>query len=289
MTSATDDFTARPSNDNRGRIILLVGLGLGIAAAIMVAIILSDSETRETLVPATRVAVVTTQDIPARTRLTRNMVEVRTYEVKDIDADAFTTVGQVLNRVTATDLVAGEPILPSAVSLTTGEGLTFSVTEGMRAVSIGVSEVVTAGGNLAPGNHVDIVGFFNIPQGSDVSGIIAELTGERPPPQSAPQDATLTFTILQNVKILAVAQDLTPEAREPTGQSRQPGAIAEQQAPNQSNRANPRAATVTIEVTPQQVQAMATADLLGTLRLSLRAFGDDEQVRVTPTIVLLRD
>jgi pilus assembly protein CpaB len=239
-------------------------------------------------VPATRIAVAAVGDIPARTRLTPDMVEVQTYSLADVDPEAFTAISQLTNRVTAVEIKAGEVIVPAAVSTSTGEGLNFTVSDGMRAVSIGVSEVVIAGGNLSPDDRVDVIGFFEVAPGGDVSSIIEAFTGEpQLQPLVAPEDATLTFTILQNVRILAVAQDLSLEASEPSGATNEFGAIAERET--ESNRANPKAATVTLEVTPQQAQAMATADLLGTLRLSLRPFGDDEEVEVNPIILLLKD
>jgi pilus assembly protein CpaB len=286
-TPASEDF-ARPQGEGRGRSILFLGLLLGAVAAGLVALILSgrdDGEVPQVLVPSTRVAVAAAVDIPARTRITPAMLEVQTYDIADIDPDAFTAISQINNRVTAVDITAGEVIVPSLVSTTAGEGLTFSVSEGMRAVSIRVSEVVTAGGNLSPGNHVDIIGFFRIIEGTDISALIAEFTGQSPPQNLlATAEVSLTFTLLQNVRVLAVAQDLSPEVREPSaGSSSNNGAVAE----TETARANPRAATVTLEVTPQQAQVMASADLLGTLRLSLRPFGDNEQVEVTPIILYL--
>ena len=291
MTSASDDFARQGQrSESRGRLVLVLGLFLGAIAAALVAVILTgnnDGETPIASVPATRLAVSAIEDIPARTRLTPDMLQVETYSLADVDPEAFTAISQVTNRVTAVDIAAGEVVVPTAVSSTTGEGLTFSVSEGMRAVSIGVNEVVIAGGNLAPDDRVDIIGFFEVGEGGDAAGIVQEFTGEAQlQPILVPQDANLTFTLLQNVRILAVAQDLTVEASEPTGNVVEGGAIAENV---ERNRANPRAATVTLEVTPQQAQVMAAADLLGTLRLSLRAFGDDEEVEVTPIIVLLQD
>jgi pilus assembly protein CpaB len=279
---ATEELAARQQSGSGGRLMLYVGLALGILAAVLVAVILSDSGDGEKLVPATRVAVVARQDIPERTRITRDMVEVKTYNAGDVDSDAFTTIGQVTNRVTAGRVAVGEPITPSLVSNTTGEGLTFSLNQGMRAVSIAVEEVVTAGGNISPDNRVDIVGVFRVPEGGDVNSIVQVMTGQRPlAPLTAPQDASITFTILQNVRVLAVAQDLSAEARRPSGDSTQVGSAIEASA------ANPRAATVTLEVTPQQAQVMAIADLHGTLRLSLRPFGEDDVVDVIPIVVLL--
>ncbi|HEX5367964.1 MAG TPA: Flp pilus assembly protein CpaB [Dehalococcoidia bacterium] len=277
----TEDLAARQHGNNNGRLILFIGLALGIVAAVLVALILTGSKgSTEKIVPATRIAVVSNQDIPARTRLTGDMLQVKTYNLQDVNSDAYTSVNQLTNRVTATDIKAGQVFVPNMVSDTTGEGLTFSVSPGMRAVSIRVQEVVTAGGNLAPDNHVDIVGVFKVPEGSDVGTLITALTGQPPlQPIVAPKDASVIFTILQNVRVLAVAQNLTDSAKQSST-----GANAIKSAVDQS-QTDPGASTVTLEVTPQQAEALATADLYGTLRLSLRPFGEADKADVTPILV----
>jgi pilus assembly protein CpaB len=293
MTSASEDFALRQRGDNgRGRLVLVLGLVLGAVAAGLVAVVLVNSDDTPAAiapsVPVTRLAVAAVEDIPPRTRITPAMVEVKTYNLTDVDPEAFTAISQLTNRVTAVEIKAGEVVVPAAVSSTTGEGLNFTVSDGMRAVSIGVSEVVIAGGNISPDDRVDVIGFFKVAREGDAASIMEAFTGE-PFLQSivVPEEATLTFTILQNVRVLAVAQDLSPEAERPSGETSELGAIAERET--EANRANPKAATVTLEVSPQQAQSMATADLLGTLRLSLRPFGDDELAEVSPIVLLLED
>jgi pilus assembly protein CpaB len=271
--------------------VLFIGLALGAVAAILVAIVLTGgddgTETVTRTVAATRLAVAASEDIPARTRLTPDLLEVQTYNVADVDPEAFTAESQLLNRVTAVDIAAGEIIVPSAVSTTTGQGLPFAVSEGMRAISITVSEVVIAGGNLSPNDRVDIIGYIGVPVGADVPEIVEAFTGERPtvPLIVDREGASLAFTMLQNVRIIAVAQDLTAEVEEPSGETTRVGAIAEVET--ERNRPNPGAGTITLEVTPEQAQIMATANIRATLRLALRPFGDDEEVDVEPFLVFL--
>jgi pilus assembly protein CpaB len=216
----TEDLAGRPASRSSGRAILFIGLALGIVTAVLLAVILSGDDDggsdSQSSAPATRIAVIASEDIPARTRLTRDMLEVKTFNVSDIDPEAFSAVSQITNRVTSQELVAGQVVVPELVSVTTGEGLTFALEEGMRAISIGVSEVVIAGGNLAPGNYVDIIGIFDLTADSDPSSIVEVFTGEPfNAPVFVPEESTLTFTILQNVKVLAVAQKLTPETSDP--------------------------------------------------------------------------
>jgi pilus assembly protein CpaB len=292
----TETAGARPGG-NPSRTILFIGLALGVITAILIAIILSggdDDGGSPRVVPATRLAVVARADIPARTRLTREHLEVKTYNIGDVDSDAFTSVNQALNRVTSTEIKAGNPIVPALVSSTAGEGLTFAVEEGKRAISISVSEVVIAGGNLAPGNRVDVIANVDVGAGGairagDVSSFLAQFTGVNRGPVNAPDGSRLTFTVVQDVRVLAVAQTLPPEVKAPaSGQQGQQSTSFTDTANVQSTTANPGAGTVTVEVTPQQAQVMVTADLTATLRLAVRAFGDSQQVETTPIIIQLR-
>lgn len=278
---AEDILQRQQRTAGANRLTLMAGLGLGGVAAILIALVLSgNGGGGEKIVPATRVAVVAAQDIPAQTRLTPEMLKVQTFEIDKVNPDAFTTVAQLNNRVTASAISSGATILPSQVSTTAGQGLTFTVNPGLRAVSIGVKEVVTAGGNIAPGNRVDIVGVFDVKAGVDVAQVIASLTGEPAPfgPTFPNRDVSVTFTLLQNVRVLAVAQNLPNQTAPSTGQGSGPAATEE---------SNPRAATVTLEVTPQQAQIMALADNRGTLRLSLRPFGEDSKGQVSPIVTVL--
>jgi pilus assembly protein CpaB len=274
------ETVARPRQEGSGKkLSLFLGLGLGVIAAILVAVVLTrdNGKTVQKTVPATRVAVVAAQDIPAHTRLTPDLLKVQTFKPEDVNPDAFVTTGQVTNRVTANDMVAGQVFVPSLVSDTTGQTLTFTVDQGMRAVSIGVKEVVTAGGNILPGNQVDIIGVFDINKGADVNQIITSLTGQPGGgPIFAPDNATLTLTVLQNVKVLAVAQKL------PTSLT------ATNSNPADKENPNPGAATVTLAITPQQAQVLALIDNKGTLRLSLRPFGETNVAQVNPILTVLK-
>jgi Flp pilus assembly protein CpaB len=106
------------------------------------------------------------------------------------------------------------------VSTTAGDNLTFKIAPGMRAVSIGVKEVVIAGGNITPGDRVDVIGVVEVPPNTDIAFMIFGLTGE-PAPMGFTQfnrPSIVTFTLLHNAKVLAVAQNL-PTQRRPLSRS----------------------------------------------------------------------
>jgi Flp pilus assembly protein CpaB len=267
-------LSASPSNRS-GRIFLYAGLVLGIVAAAMVAIVLSNATKSDevTTTESTRVAVVAAQDIPARTRITPQMLKVGVFNSADVDPESFGAISQVVNRVSATDITSGQAITPVRVSETRGEGLTFAISPGMRGISIGVQEVVTAGGNIAPGNYVDVIAVIDLGENPDIVSIAQGLLAGEPVPTPivAGGKNTLTLTLLQNVRVLAVDQNLPQQ---------QTGGENANSAPNANP--NPRAGTVTLEVWPDKAQVLALIDKAATLRLSLRPFGEDVTAPVAP-------
>ena len=121
-------------------------------------------------------------------------------------------------------------------------GLPAQTRSGWRAISIPVSSVTSVSGLIRPNNFVDVIGTFHFP---DAKG-----------------DATLdtvTMTILQRVKVLATGNDI--------GYAQQNG--------SQSSASTGRSySTVTLELTPKEVEMIIFAQQKGSLTLSLRSYED---------------
>ena len=62
-----------------------------------------------------------------------------------------------------------------------------------------------------------------------------------------------------------------------------------QRARNTEAQPQPEAATVTLMLTPDEVQMMFMAETHGQIRFSLRSFGDDDDVEVRPFLLQVRD
>ena len=261
------------------RLVLWAGVVCGLAAAILVFVIVQRSDASEG--DASRSVVVAKQDIPVQSRLVADLLEVKTMPADEVDAEAFTARSQVVDRITGVAIAAGEQILPSMVSDRAGESLTFKITPGKRAVSIEVKEAVTAGGNVQPGDEVDVVGVLAVSKDADINSVLAVFAPGMQPvvmPTVADSDLNLTATILEGVKVLAVGQSLAQSEEETTTAVTKPETDAE---------SRPKAKSVTLEVTPQQAQLLALADEMGVLRLSVRPFGDGGTVGIAPVITAL--
>jgi pilus assembly protein CpaB len=262
--------TAAGSTNRR---LLLLALVAGAVAAILVYAALSrssESTGGATSAASMVSAVVARQDIPARTKITSSMVEVRQVPTDAHSELAYTDLSQVVGQVTRYPIATNEELLSTkVVSLTsvakTGDSLSYVIPEGSRAISIEVTQVISSGGLVLPGDYVDIIGVFDVTFGA----------GD----QETTADKYFSRIILQNIEVLAVAQtvvDTVPEAGTTTGTDGETTTTdaSGQRVRNTDVAPVPTASTVTLSVTPQEAQLLFLAEENGVLRLAVRPYGD---------------
>ncbi len=257
------------------RMVLLLAIVFGAVAALLVAVALSsrsDTGTGEGAVPV----VVARRDISPGTTITAEMVEVRLVPAAVALNDAFRDTTQLVGKVARLPLAAGEQVQARDVATATvapgtissDMPLSYVIPKGMRAVSIPIEEATAAGGLIRPGDRVDIIGVFDV----TVYGVGSD------PTTSVNIKNFLTMTVLQDVEVLAVAQAVVPVV---VGEPQDEGGQIER-VPVQEVKPNPKAATLTLAVTPEQAQRLAWAQSVGELKVALRRFGDSGEAPVPP-------
>ena len=219
----------------------------------------------------------------------------------------FKDVSDVAGRVARQDLLPGEPIYLERVSGPgSNSGMPAVIPQGMRAVTVGVTEVKGVAGFVHPGDRVDVLVTFTHTNGE----------GEHKSTER------ITKTVLQNILVLASAQTMGDEdnldkietpsgvtagkastvtddssqsaASSTNSHSRDQGdANVQQQADNDklqkdlekehAQREKERqdseekaklVSSVTLAVTPEQAQVATMAEDVGDLRLVLRPDAD---------------
>lgn len=240
---------------NRG--VLLLGLFLGIVSAVLIVVYLSqagDGGGGEVSGGAVTPTVVASMDIAAGTRIVEGMVETKDIAVDTVLAGAFPETETVIGQVVRVSLVAGEQVIATKVTATgaaiaEGENppLAFVIPAGKRAVSIQVSNVIGASGLIRPGDFVDVI-----------------LTMEV-------EEDNIAQTILQNILVLSVDQDVT---RALVNEGEEAPVVGD------GTDANSEATTVTLAVAPAHGEVLAVAEACATprLALALRGFGDSSSV-----------
>ena len=102
--------------------------------------------------------VVAAHDLAMGTMVTKDDVKLVAWPASSPVNKGFTTIDSVLNRGLIAAVLANEPLSESKVApLEAGAGLPPSITEGMRAVSVKVNEVIGVAGFVVPGTHVDVM------------------------------------------------------------------------------------------------------------------------------------
>jgi pilus assembly protein CpaB len=255
-----------PARTNRRFIMLAITLGL--IGAVLVYIATSRDSTTSTSGgggTANTPVVVAKADIPARTKITASMVEVRNVPADAAGALSFNSVDSVVNQITRYPISANEQLLTTKVitldpsTSAVSRSLSFVVPQGKRGFAVNMSPVVGGGGLILPGDYIDIIVVYN-PD-------FAQKAGKGP---------FYSQTIFQNVEVLAVALvvvDTVPDA--------QPDASG-QIVRNSEAKVDPGAATVTLALTPADAAKLFLAEENGKLRFSVRHFGEGDTPAVPP-------
>jgi pilus assembly protein CpaB len=258
----------RLTGNNRALLLLALAAGLVAAVLVFVAVQSSDDDSVATTAPAGDVTavVVASQNISAGSQITAEMVKVVDVPTTLLATNAITDSAVAVGQTARFPISEGQQLVTSAFGAQSEEdGLAYVVPKGMRAMALSVEEVTAVGGLLRPGDRVDVIAVFDSER-----NILELLTG---PVESRP---TTSVTVLQNVEILAIAQDAQEPipaiegVEDPSGQSRTSGRV-----PDDVDE-EPDAGTVTLALDPAQAaQLAAVQQEASRIFLSLRAAGDD--------------
>ncbi len=145
--------------NRRTRTVLVVAIALGTSAIATFAVytLLASRPAREVEV-AHHYIVVAKQALPVGTRLTADDVQLAAWPTSSPIAGAFTAIEQVSGHALTSAVLANEPIVEGRVAApNAGAGLPPAITQGMRAISVKVDEVVGVAGFVVPGTRVDVL------------------------------------------------------------------------------------------------------------------------------------
>lgn len=218
-----------------GFIILLAVL---LAAAAVIGVYFYLEQEKEKLSSVEKGYAITTKtEIPAKTRITKEMVEEKEIPSKYLHPRAVKKLDEVIGSITRYPLAAGELVLSSKIVKESEikDGLAYLIPEGERAVTVAVDEVSSVGWHLRPGDQVDVIATLELSVPGAESG----------------EKTELAVVALQEVNILAVGKDLE---------------VIKEDGKNQTE-----VKTVTLAVTLEEAKHLVLADEKGKIRLALRS------------------
>ena len=182
----------------------------------------------------TKSVVVAKVNIPARTRIKDNMLQIKELPVEMVPEGAITSFSDVKDVQIKVSIFAGDVLTIQKVFADKGDGgFIGSIPPDCRAVSIRVNEITSVAGFAKPGDRVDL--------------ILSE---------KGNYSAT-TDILLQNVPLLSVNQDMNGT-----------GPVDENGVPISAAIVNPSIATFALP--PEDVLKLISASKLGEIYMMLR-------------------
>ena len=216
--------------------VVLAGMGALLAAIVVfLAISKRESEVQRAMARTVEV-VVAAQDIPLGARLQPDAVKVVRWAREGIPQGAFTDPQAVAGSFAKGQFLANEPIVAGKLFMgeKTSGVMPLLIPSGMRAMSVPVDEVADIAGFVTPHTRVDI---------------LVAISG------TGPGEASFSRIVLQNIEVLAVAQEIEHVKDEPEVVK-----------------------VVTLLVTPSDAEKLTLASREGMLRLAMRNYSDSKIV-----------
>lgn len=255
---------------SRERLILFVGIGFAVLAAVFLGSWVKQFEQKKTQEIQRQVAkqtqarqvgvLVARKDIAKGATITQDAVESKKVAGDYLQPGAANSFDRIAGMVVIAPIYQGEQITLSKLSQARKPGGLADVTPlGKRAVTISVDNLGSLVGMVKPGDYVDIMALLTIPL----------MTSDR---KSVSQLAVVP--VFQNVLVLAVGRDVALEGAGDVS-SRYGGGTPQQQA----SAPQP---FITISLTPQEANLMAFVQENGKLRLALRSPADSKMEQVQP-------
>jgi pilus assembly protein CpaB len=153
----------------RALIMLVLALVAGVGAVVLASRWLNEHNASTT----TQVAVAA-RDLNLGTALETNQITLVSWPAHAVPKGAFRDKASLQGRVTSTGLQAGEPVLEARLApIGTKGGLSALISEGKRAITVRVNEVVGVAGFALPGNYVDVM-VNTDDEGRPISKIVLE-------------------------------------------------------------------------------------------------------------------
>ncbi len=176
--------------------------------------------------------VVAAADVNLGQRLTPDLLRLAEWPTESLPEGALQDPLALSGRVLKSSVLRGEPLSEAKLApVGTLGGLSALITQGRRAITVRVNDVIGVAGFALPGNYVDII----------VS--TQQDAGER----TYPQSRNISKIVLERILVLAVAQEVGRDETKPRVVN-----------------------AVTLEVTPAQAENLDLARSVGSLSLVLR-------------------
>ncbi|KPA13277.1 Pilus assembly, Flp-type CpaB [Candidatus Magnetomorum sp. HK-1] len=230
-------LTGKKMNRKQSVIFFLVAIIFASMAAYVSRLwIASEAENAQRSQIKTASVVVAVQNMKKGHVLKKTDLAVQQWPLKNLPKGFYSRIIHVEEKLTQQEIIKGQAIVKSAITDNNSAfGLSSSITDGKRAITIPVDEVVGVAGFVQPNDRVDVIATVDI---------------------GPYKEFPTTQMMLQNVKVLAVGEKI----------------IEDKNKNNKKKKKSPkpiRVKVVTLEVEPKDTQNLALISSQCRLHLAL--------------------
>lgn len=227
-------------NDLQPKQLLLLAGGTAVVMFLAVYLALTGLTQREEVptkaIPITQTAatqvVIAKSDIPSRTVIQEDMLEMRELPNDAIPRGAIMNIDEVVGQPATSMIYAGDVVTLSKLMMDKNKtGFVGEIPENCRAVSVGVSEITGVAGFAKPGDYVDVI-------------LVEKGT----------QGATSRF-LLKDVLLLGINQSTSKDKEG-----------------DKTDKSKAKPATATLALQPDDMLQLVSAAAIGEIYLALRPF-----------------
>jgi pilus assembly protein CpaB len=250
--------------------ILLLAIILGVVAAGLAVAFLSNRAGSPSIAApvATVEVVVAKQDIPAGTKITDSMVELKGIPENAVVTQPLTTLADASGHVARYPVQKGAQLSTSSIVAPAPKtALSFQIPAGKRAVTIHVTTDNSPAALMVPGDFVDVLSVGTV---DDIAGAPGATLATGKSTENPPKVAV---TLVQDVQVLAIQSTYVDD-----------GVPYSPSVRGDTPKDNNAVTNVTLALTPEQAQLVFLASQGGTLTVTLRAFGDEDAATVPPVV-----
>ncbi len=249
---------------------LLISLVVSVFAVILLFSYISSKE-KALLEMATPIQVIlANRDIPEGMRIDSDMLELVKIPQKYVQPGAFNDSQRLINRNINVPVLKGTQILESMFIATESESIASKIPTNSRAFSVFVTDVTAVGKLIQPGDMVDLM--VTVEVGSFQNG-------------RSVSEEIITKTVLENILVLAVNQTSSKHRSISAGDINQTGAGNVFKTDSQgATRTKDKIKTMTVSLSPREVQILNLAQEIGTLSAALRSSFDSGKIENLPPL-----
>ncbi|OJV66643.1 MAG: Flp pilus assembly protein CpaB [Clostridiales bacterium 38-18] len=220
-----------------GLLVFMMSLILALLGAGAIFVYLKSLDRQEVVQVKTISVVVAKEEIPSRTKITGDMLNVVDVVETGVVGGYMNEISSVIGQFATETIFSGQQIHPNMIAEAIENDLSMKITGNNRAMTITVNGDSGVNGLIKVGDYVDVI--LNLPAGSDQGRI------------SRPDIAKL---FLQNIEVIAVNKNIFRNSSNATG----------------DGNLDSSSYLMTLSIPIMDVEMMSLAETIGSIKLVLR-------------------